>query len=206
VNNACTVAGYRTATHNLGTFISGPETVCPLQTACVSASQSGAPGPYTYQWAFTTDGITYTNIGGNTPSACVFTSGITAPAMITIRLTITAGGQTSTNFHDVMLENDPTCMQKTSSITDPSQPASLNVSPNPAQSYMEASLYLPQDEEAQVAIYDLNGMLLREVVRGQMEAGSHTIPVDLRNLPAGVYLLQAKTPTLNISKRLVVLN
>ena len=209
-NNACTVAAYRGATNNLMASISGPTVACPLETVCFFANVSGAPGPYSYQWAWTTNGFSYTNFGTGA-SACLSMFGnFFPPQLITIRLTVTASGQTVTTYHDVnLIESDAIlCPQFKAQVGGviAGADASLNVGPNPADVRTTATLYLPEDAPTKVGLYDLSGMLIRELTNETLEAGTHAIQIDLSTVPAGVYLLQATSTKYKLSKRLVVLN
>ena len=194
-NNACTVAAYRGATNNLMASISGPTTACPLETVCFFANVSGAPGPYTYQWAWTTNGFTYTNFGTGSGACLSMFGNFFPPQLITIRLIVTAGGQTVTTYHDVnLIESDaifcPQFKAQVGGVIDGAA-ASLNVGPNPADVRTTATLYLPEDAPTKVGLYDLSGKLVREITNETLEAGTHAIQINLSTIPPGVYLLQA---------------
>lgn len=212
-DNACAVGAYRSATNNLIVGINGPTTACPLESVCWSASVSGAPGPYTYQWAWTLNGTSYTNFGTSS-SACLNMWNFTAPDIITIRLTVTAPGEpTRTAFLDLFLQNPPNgqilCALKTSPDAPTSddlvvEESSIEVFPNPADLRSQVRLNLAQDGPVQVALYDMTGQKVMEIAEGAFEAGSHSFDLDASQMPAGMYLLQATTNDQRLMKRFVV--
>lgn len=211
-DNACTVGAYRSASDNLIVGINGPVQACPLETVCWSASVSGAPGPYTYQWSWTTNGSTYTNFGSSS-SACLSMFNFSAPTLITIRLTVTAPGQPSqSSFKDLFLiqptGGDIICAQK----TGPTEPEveldgaenTLMVAPNPADQVSEIQLYLNQDGPAKIALFDLAGQKVIDIAEGKMEAGNHRFGIDASGIPAGIYLIRGEANGQLLTQRFVV--
>ena len=74
------------------------------------------------------------------------------------------------------------------------QGADLNLSlstivPNPVRESTEIGFVLPETGVTTLAIYGLNGELVRMVRNGEMEEGGHTVAVDVVDLPAGAYIV-----------------
>lgn len=210
--NACAVAAYRGATNNLQVNINGPIQACPFDTECFSASVSGAPGPYTYQWSWTTNGSSYTNFGtgGN---ACLSFFQFNAPLVVTIRLTVTGSGQTQTDYHDVFVSQNGgqiTCAQKVG--TSPEIPVSdlegaentLAVVPNPAGFKANVALYLTEASEVKIGVYSVTGQLVKAVQQGSLAKGHHKVAMDISDIPSGVYLIQVSSDKINLVKRLMI--
>ena len=82
--------------------------------------------------------------------------------------------------------------------------------PNPAASTRDGSviapMYLPNAAAIVLAVYDMNGRKVREVLNATLEAGAHSARVSTVGLPAGSYLLRLSTATHSSTQTLIVLN
>lgn len=76
--------------------------------------------------------------------------------------------------------------------TTASAKASFNIFPNPAsgQAYMQLSLR--QDEEVDIRLQSVTGTEAAKLWRGRLH-GSTTLPLNIGNLPAGLYIVVLKT-------------
>ncbi len=63
----------------------------------------------------------------------------------------------------------------------------LEISPNPAGETAWLRFTLLRAGQVTVELYDITGSKAAEPYRGELEAGSHSLPVRLENLPAGIY-------------------
>ncbi|MFZ1730379.1 MAG: S8 family serine peptidase [Bacteroidota bacterium] len=92
----------------------------------------------------------------------------------------------------------------------PTTPMLQPLYPNPAASGRDgnvvAQLQLPSSSSVVLAVYDMTGKKVREVLNATLEAGSHSANVSTAGLPAGNYLLRLNTPTHSSTQKLVVLN
>ena len=92
-------------------------------------------------------------------------------------------------------------------------PMSYNLAqnyPNPFNPETTISFDLPDNAQVSIAVYDLKGRMVTELVNGQMEAGYHTIvwnASDMSGLPLsnGVYFYRMITPAYNSVKKMVLL-
>ncbi len=69
----------------------------------------------------------------------------------------------------------------------------LAVSPNPFNPTAYISYYLPQKTVVSLALYSLQGKLVRELVGGMVSAGRHSVLVDAGRLASGVYVCELKS-------------
>ena len=69
----------------------------------------------------------------------------------------------------------------------------LAVSPNPFNPSAHISYCLPQKSVVSLALYSLQGKLVRKLVDGQVSAGRHTVQVDAGSLASGIYICELKT-------------
>ncbi len=82
--------------------------------------------------------------------------------------------------------------------------------PNPFNPSTTISFALPQAEEVTLAIYNIHGQLVRQLVAGQMNAGRHSVVWDAtndhgQNVASGVYLYMIKTGSFTAQRKLVLL-
>ncbi len=77
--------------------------------------------------------------------------------------------------------------------------------PNPARSFTEIGFHLPVKTTCVLAIYSVEGKLVKEIYTGTQEAGSHNITVDVSSLGTGHYLYKLSTPEFTATKPMNVL-
>jgi hypothetical protein len=80
----------------------------------------------------------------------------------------------------------------------------LSVSPNPISSNARIELTLAAKETIEVRLNDFSGRQLRIVYRGEVAAGSTTIPFDVTELNNGIYLISLRTHNQVITKKAVI--
>ncbi|MBE0643722.1 MAG: S8 family serine peptidase [Bacteroidetes bacterium] len=92
----------------------------------------------------------------------------------------------------------------------PQTPMLQPLYPNPVASGRDGSvvaqLQLPTSAAVILAVYDMSGKKVREVLNATLEAGTHSARVSTAGLPAGNYLLRLNTSTHSSAQKLVVLN
>jgi hypothetical protein len=76
--------------------------------------------------------------------------------------------------------------------------------PNPTSGRTAISFTIPVQTQVHLAIYDLTGRKVRELVNGVREAGTHTVETDLRGLEKAVYFYTLKAGNFREVKRMVV--
>jgi hypothetical protein len=64
---------------------------------------------------------------------------------------------------------------------------SLSVYPNPFNPTTMFRIDLPQPEKVRLAVYNLLGQQVGELINGELDAGEHFVPFDGHNLSSGVY-------------------
>lgn len=88
-------------------------------------------------------------------------------------------------------------------INDPSILSGINVYPNPMSTHATLELNLLEANNVNIAITDLSGRMISEVMNEQMSAGNHTINIQTPELASGMYFLQVRTGNEN---RMIKLN
>ena len=96
---------------------------------------------------------------------------------------------------------------------DPIQPALdiLRVYPNPSNSRVAISLQMEKGGDAEIAIYDVNGRLVKTIFKGgRLEKGRHKFTWDAtdangKTVSSGLYFAVATTPQGKISERLTLI-
>ena len=87
---------------------------------------------------------------------------------------------------------------------DPASPAlSLAIAGrNPARGETVVRFTLARRERASLTLLDVAGRMVRALAAGEFGPGDHTVPVDGRDLPSGVYLVRLETPSGRLALRL----
>lgn len=67
--------------------------------------------------------------------------------------------------------------------------------PNPFNSSTNVSFFLPEAENINLEIFDIQGKLIRKLLEGKFEAGIHNTKIDFNSFSAGVYFYKLSTPT-----------
>ncbi len=95
-----------------------------------------------------------------------------------------------------------------SAVNDPALDAALQVFPNPAtastqQLRIQAS-QLPSSEAAHLALFNLDGKLLKQVQNVATAGGNLQYNMEINQLPAGVYVLRLRQGDRFVNRRLVI--
>ena len=80
----------------------------------------------------------------------------------------------------------------------------LNVSPNPASSYVNLSYELESSKKVSYSLYDVNGRIIVNEVLGSQSQGSHTARINTSALDAGVYYLIIKVGDDVASEKIII--
>lgn len=86
------------------------------------------------------------------------------------------------------------------------EPLTLTAYPNPMQEVLNVSFSLQKPSPAELSLIDLQGRTLLRKDVGILPGGSHTLPLNLPDLAAGIYFLNLQTPGLRQCIRVMVDN
>ena len=82
---------------------------------------------------------------------------------------------------------------------------SLSLYPNPARNDLTIRFGIPREEKVSLKVYDVSGREVKTLVDGRVEAGYHTVRLDSKNLPSGIYFARLITDTYEATKKLVLM-
>lgn len=83
--------------------------------------------------------------------------------------------------------------------------SSLSITPNPSQGQATIKFSAGSSGKTFVALYDLQGALVKVLFNGEMEAGStHSLPLEAGNLRSGLYLVRLHTAGQTTYKKVVI--
>lgn len=77
--------------------------------------------------------------------------------------------------------------------------------PNPFNPSTKISFSLPESGQVKLAVYDLNGSLVKELANGNYQAGVHFVSFDASDYPSGVYLYKLTSSGFTDSKKMVLI-
>jgi hypothetical protein len=85
------------------------------------------------------------------------------------------------------------------------QTATLAIGPNPVRQQATVTLRLRDEQDVDVALYDVLGRRVRSVHTGAMASGRrHTLSLDVNGLASGLYLLRASGEQFQTTRRVTV--
>ncbi|MEO0070807.1 MAG: T9SS type A sorting domain-containing protein [candidate division WOR-3 bacterium] len=77
--------------------------------------------------------------------------------------------------------------------------------PNPMNRKGYLEFTLPVDGDVDVALYSVDGRMVKNLCNGRIKAGNHTIPIDSQNLPLGVYFLNLRFGDKTAKEKLLII-
>jgi len=69
----------------------------------------------------------------------------------------------------------------------------VKVIPSPARDMVDISLTIEQPDDMMIALYDIKGRFIQQVLDSKMTAGEHRITQDVSKLSSGVYYFEIRT-------------
>ena len=88
------------------------------------------------------------------------------------------------------------------------QPMTYGISdayPNPFNPVTSFNYSLPEDGMVQVAIYDINGRMVSELVNGYQSAGTYPVVWDAQELSSGVYMVNMTAGDYSIIQKVMLI-
>ncbi|MBX7107044.1 MAG: T9SS type A sorting domain-containing protein [Chitinophagales bacterium] len=79
------------------------------------------------------------------------------------------------------------------SVSEPNTISGINIYPNPMSDNATLELNLQEANMVNIAITDLSGRMISEVLNEQLAAGYHNISIQAPNLATGLYFLQVRS-------------
>jgi len=93
---------------------------------------------------------------------------------------------------DMIVGNGFNTFSLSREASDMPQPMTYGISdayPNPFNPVTSFEYMMPEDGMVKVAVYDVNGRMVAELVNGYMSAGSHPVTWNANDLSSGVYMI-----------------
>ncbi|MCS6808990.1 MAG: CUB domain-containing protein, partial [Bacteroidota bacterium] len=78
----------------------------------------------------------------------------------------------------------------------------LVLAPNPTYKLAIAGIMLPEPGYTSVTITNLFGQTVKVVAQGEMLAGEYNVPLDIGDLPQGMYIVRVQTATQSVARQL----
>jgi hypothetical protein len=81
----------------------------------------------------------------------------------------------------------------------------LDIYPNPFNNSTKISFSLPRPSKVTFKLYNIIGEEVWRFNQGEYTSGDHQIYFNSSNLGSGLYILNLKTETQNLSKKIIIL-
>ena len=79
------------------------------------------------------------------------------------------------------------------------------INPNPFNPTTEIRYQLSESAAVNIAVYNVAGQLVAELVDGRMEAGQHSVIFDADNLPSGIYFTRMQTDNMEQTRKIMLI-
>ncbi|MBT7615669.1 MAG: T9SS type A sorting domain-containing protein [Calditrichaeota bacterium] len=86
----------------------------------------------------------------------------------------------------------------------PTSPVLYPASPNPFNSSVKLSMYLPQAEHVSLSVFDIHGREVSRLVDGDVTAGNQFFIWDANGFPAGVYVVRMSAGEVSEMRKVVL--
>lgn len=90
-----------------------------------------------------------------------------------------------------------------SPLRDESNIAIGKIFPNPTTNDISIPVFLSENSDISIAIYDINGRFIKSIFSGHQSFGNHLFSSSVQELSQGVYLVQLRTPNAILYKKFV---
>jgi hypothetical protein len=108
-------------------------------------------------------------------------------------------------LHNAWLEAGKPSLTGNSTIQKTGNSSELLIGPNPFKGSTSISFTINRETELQLKVMDLEGKQVALISNGTLAPNSYTINWDAVNLPAGIYLVELRTPESRQVKKLVLM-
>ena len=95
-------------------------------------------------------------------------------------------------------------LSSSNSVNELLSGVSLNIFPNPAQTEATLNISLTDAQDISLSIVDVLGQVMLTENEGTLNAGDHSIKLNIGSLPSGVYFVRIGTANGTISKKITV--
>ncbi len=108
------------------------------------------------------------------------------------QVTTESGARSQLRVGDITVAADPMLVHEGEEITEPQIRQNY---PNPFNNTTNIRIFLPEETQVSVSLFDVSGRLVRRVRdHMRLSAGYHTIRVDAGDLAGGIYVYRVDTP------------
>ena len=216
--NDATVAGFNN-TPTLSASIDGPTQLDLFYQSYTWEAVVSCGNPvlsYGYRWEYSFDGFNYSSGGTRDKFVSAFYPGQSSYDRLYLRLLVVSGGQFTYAYRTVSLPrtdfdlrpgiqgNDSLAWEQIVEIDELNGITLEDAYPNPVANETHIGFSLPEQQAVYLDVLDLNGKLVKKVVRGEFSQGYHEVVVDRRSITAGLYVYQLVAGETKLTKRLII--
>lgn len=191
--------------------VSGPSRLAPGETGTWTASPAGGTGVYSYRWyEGDAGGTSWTDTGVTTATLSRTYAG---EQTLRVRVLVTSDDVTASDSHPVEIRvedcsgSDCTIHPFRKSASSLALPAAFALhpsAPHPTRGSSRIRYDVPRPTHVRLAVYDVMGRHVAELVDDSIPAGVHHVRVDAETWPSGSYFVRMHAGAFSATERLTV--
>lgn len=206
-DQAATVAGFRSFIGQLTASVITQGHVPAFGYYRCEAVATCGTAPHTYQWRISYDGFNYGSVVGTgeffetQPPVCT-------DVFVWLRINSNDGQQAD---HFFTLSHFDTGCEDAKVINPEGYASSIKVTdiilqayPNPASAAFNIDYFLKEPNQVALKLVNIQGSLIKTVLKTNAESGWHNTQLDITNLPNGIYILNLESAGSIVKQKIVV--
>ncbi|MEO0008378.1 MAG: hypothetical protein RJA20_2574 [Bacteroidota bacterium] len=215
---ACIVGEYQSS-NDLRAIIYGDDHRCisalGIPVPLVAQASGGGPGPYTYLWQISSDGINYdpTPLSVTDNASIPMPTTLEAGDVVFIKLVVTSGtGQMYVTYWDIRvlpLESSDCDGERPALLVSPDVVVNPIISINPNPAHSRTSILTPDlwlQDEFSIELVSVLGNFYGLHTFTLNPEGRSGVELDTHLLPNGAYLVRIKSRGLYATRKLVIVH
>ncbi len=189
-----------TGTPTAGTVVSSAPSICSGYHFILSLTGTTFASGLAFQWQSSSNGSTFTNIGGATSSSV----NVTQNAATYYRCIVVCTNSAASSNSSVLLEPMGSLCSHSPITMNTIEGANFNIYPNPAQSEFTLDVTSESDRELTMVMYDVLGNKVKQEKRN-VTSGLTSLKTNIEDFKTGMYFIQVTDADNNIiySKRVI---
>lgn len=186
--------------------------ICKQNGTATVTVPKNCRGPFTYQWSYSDNGVTWTNIPSSNVTTINTFVPLPSPSGPPIlqnyntrlyRVTVTGPLGTATATRTAIYNCYERAVSNELRTTTQQIKATASVSPIPATNLFSVNLNMPADDNVEIQLFDINGRQIATLYKGTVSAGLQQLKFENKYV-TGNYLVTVKGKHITQSIKIII--